>query len=168
MNAGDSSTVDSDAKALLAQHRWAGLATNDRDGRPYASMVAYALYPQSAGVLFFLSRLSAHTRHLLSNGECSLVISQVDDGLGDPQTLARLTLQGQVNVIARTSSDFDRAKASYCRRLPQSERLFEFSDFVLFHFQAERGRCIAGFGRAHELTSLQLSRVLSWPDSQTR
>ncbi len=159
--------MEDEARALLVQHRWAGLATNDGDKKPYASMVAYALYPQRAGVLFFLSRLSAHTQHLLSNGECSLIISQADNGLGDPQTLTRLTLQGQVHVIARTSSDFGRAKETYCRCLPQSERLFGFSDFILFYFQPEWGRCIAGFGRADKLTSLQLSRMLSCQNVQT-
>ena len=116
------------------------------------SMVAYAVYSEHVGLVFFLSRLAVHTQHLLENSHCSVVISQRDDGQCDPQSLARVTLQGKVAAIERTSLAFENAKACYCQRLPHSERLFEFADFSLFHFQPGRGRYIAGFGRTHRLS----------------
>ena len=93
--------------------------------------------------------LSTHGRALLSRRD-------FDDGQGDPQTLSRLTLTGHVEVVPRDSDVFENAKLCYCHRLPASERLFGFGDFVLFRFLPDTARFIGGFGRAHNVKAEQI------------
>ena len=51
--------------ALIRSQRVAALGTL-RDDCPFVSMVAYAAEPDFGGLLLHLSRLAAHTRHLLA------------------------------------------------------------------------------------------------------
>ena len=145
----------SEVRELIFNHRWAALATISGQ-LPFASMVAYAPYVPSSHLLFLLSQLSPHTQHLSKIADCSLVISQSDNGEDDPQTLSRLTLTGRVKVISRDSDEFESAKQCYCHCLPASERLFGFGDFLLFKFSPDKARFIGGFGRAHNVKIEQI------------
>ncbi|HKJ76630.1 MAG TPA: pyridoxamine 5'-phosphate oxidase family protein, partial [Gammaproteobacteria bacterium] len=69
---------DAAAAALLRQQRWAALASLGRDGRPLASMVAYAAEPDLSAFYLHLSRLAAHTGNRLATPEASLAISEPD------------------------------------------------------------------------------------------
>ena len=66
-----------------------------------------------------------------------------------PQTLARLTLMGQVKSLERDSQHYQRVRALYLRRLPESEQLFEFTDFVLFEMTPAAVHYVGGFVRAY-------------------
>ena len=85
------SSIQIEIARLVLSKRWGALATLN-DGAPLASMVAYAPEPEIAGILMFLSGLSAHTRNLLDDPRCSLVVTEADPGKGDPQTLPRVSL----------------------------------------------------------------------------
>lgn len=146
--------------ALLREQRWAALATQDA-GEPNAAMVAYASEPELAGFLLLLSRLSLHTRHLLSHGLGSLAVSEPDLHVEDPQTLRRVTLSGPIKVIDRDAPDYGAARECYCARLPASAQLFGFGDFELFRLVPRELRFVAGFGRAMTLNAAQLARCLS-------
>jgi general stress protein 26 len=106
---------------LLRETRWAALATVGGNGRPHASMVAYAGNGALTKLYFHLSRMAAHTGNLVENPHCSLAISEQDDHHGDPQLLARATLQGSVEVVPRDSDEYRAAMGSYLERLPDSE-----------------------------------------------
>ena len=143
---------------LISGQRWAALATLSEDG-PLASMVAYVPEPGFSGFLLYLSRLAAHTRNLLQDARASLVITQTDSGEGDPQTLARVSLQGKVIALNRDSKEFTAARAAYIRRLPEAELLFGFSDFVLFRLEPAEVRYIGGFACAYTLNGEQLQKI---------
>ena len=143
---------------LISGQRWAALATLSEDG-PLASMVAYVPESGVSGFLLYLSRLAAHTRNLLQDARASLVITQSDSGEGDPQTLARVSLQGKVVALNRDSEGFTAARAAYIRRLPEAELLFGFSDFVLFRLEPAEVRYIGGFARAYTLNGEQLQKI---------
>ncbi|MBH24345.1 MAG: pyridoxamine 5'-phosphate oxidase [Myxococcales bacterium] len=145
---------------IIRDLRWAGLATVDGDGAPHASMVAYVPEEDRLGLLLHLSRLSRHTRNLFANPTASLIISQPDPLSGDPQTLARITLTGQVEVIERDSAAWEAGRDRYLAALPDSERLFGFKDFTLFRFRPHKARYIGGFARAFSLTEAQLTDML--------
>ena len=145
-----------DIADLIFHHRWAALVTSTKE-LPSVSMVAYATDAREMGLLLFLSQLAPHTRQLIKNPVCCLGVSQGDDGVVDPQTLSRISLNGQVSRVARDDSRFDEWKQVYCKRLPASERLFGFADFSLFLFRPEHGRYVGGFGQAHNLTTQQIS-----------
>lgn len=133
---------------LVKQRRWAALATSAANGAPMASMVGYVCGEDSTVIYLHLSRLAAHTGNLLTNGKAALVVCEDDDGDGDPQELARVTLQGRATAVARDSDEYRRARDRYLERLPASEQLFEFPDFILFRLDVESARFVGGFAQA--------------------
>lgn len=143
---------------LIRTSRWAALATLGRDG-PEASWVAYAFEPDFSFFYLHLSRLAAHTRNLLADPRAGLAISQPDRAGLDPQQLARVGLQGRVAPIARDVPDYPRAAALYQQRLPDSEPLFGFGDFLLLRLEVERARFVGGFARAHTLSGEGLRKA---------
>lgn len=140
---------------LIRSQRWAALATL-KQGAPFASLVAYAPEPDFSAFVLHLSRLAPHTQHLLGDPRASLAISEPDVGGGDPQGLARLTVQGVVEEILRDGDEYAAARGLYLERLPEAEQLFSFSDFVLFRLVAEEARYIGGFARIYSLSAAQL------------
>jgi len=148
---------------LLHTTRWVALATA-RDEEPLASWVAVAPEPDFGGFLLHLSHLALHTRYLETNPRVALAWSEPDTGKGDPQTLARLSLQGVVHPIAREHADYARAQACYLACLPDAGQTFALGDFTLYRFIPDTGRFVPGFGRAHRVTPAELRQVaLAWP-----
>ncbi len=140
---------------LIRSQRWAALATLDASA-PFASMVAYASEPGFSGFLLHLSRLAPHTRNLLTDPQASLVIGEPDTGQADPQTLARVSIQGKVVQLPRGSADYQAGRALYLDHLPCAEPLFSFDDFTLFRLVPHEARYVGGFARAYTLSREQL------------
>lgn len=133
----------------MRQTRWAALATA-RDNEPLSTWVA--VVPCDRSYLMHISHLALHTRFLLANPRASLSFSEPDaDPSRDPQTLARVSLQGHVEQIARQGAEWDTARARYLSKLPQATTHFELGDFHLVRFVMEAARYVPGFGRAHRL-----------------
>lgn len=153
------SAITREAAALVRAQRWAALATLDA-GRPLASMVAYALDEQNAGLLFFLSQLAQHTRNLLESPEVSLAITEPDSHDGDPQRLQRVTLTGRVEVVRRGTGAFDAAAERYVDRFPDALPRFELGDFLLFRFVPGDARYVGGFARAARFTWTDIVQAL--------
>ena len=140
---------------LIRAERWAALATL-REGAPFASLVAYAPEPDLAGFVLHLSSLAPHTQNLLSDPRASLAIGEPDTGGGDPHSLARLSVQGVVEVVAPETAEYEAARDLYLQRLPETERLFSFGDFVLFRLIPKEARYVGGFARAFSLSAAEL------------
>lgn len=144
---------------LLGGGRWAALATYG-DGVPLASMVAYACEPEFTGFLLHLSRLSAHTRNLLASPVTSLVISEPDSGrVRNPQTLARISIQGEARTLREDSSGYAEARELYEKRFPDSSPLFGFGDFLLFRLVPREARFVAGFASAYTIDAEELKKA---------
>lgn len=141
---------------LLRSQRWGALATADASALPMASMVGYVTGGDASVVYLHLSRLAAHTTNLLANPQAALVVSEADDGAGDPQQLARLTLQGQTQVVTRDSAEYGAARERYLQRLPAAARLFDFPDFLLFRLDVASARFVGGFAQARTLGAAAL------------
>jgi heme iron utilization protein len=149
--------------ALIRGQRQASLGTL-ADGLPFVSMVLYVLTQNEDGqpvLLIHVSKLSTHTKHLLAEPRASLLIAQPDTGEGDPQALPRVTMQVRAHVLAAGSAAYERAKTAYISRLPQSEFLFTFPDFVLFQLELGEARYVGGFAKAFSLNEKQLVDVLA-------
>ena len=146
-------------RRLLSEQRWACLGTLD-EGRPFVSWVAYVV-DGDGSLLLHLSRLAKHTRNLLSDGAVSLAISEIDDGRSDPQTLARITLDGVVEVVARDSAAYPSGRGRYLARLPDAAMLFDFEDFSLFRLAPQAARYVEGFGSTHRLNGERLRQLLA-------
>lgn len=136
--------------ALIRERRWAALATQGANG-PEVSWVAYAPEADLGGFLLHLSTLAAHTRNLLTHPRVTLGISALEQDGADPQTLPRVTIQGEVVLIPRDSAGYSDAVDCYQTRLPDSASRFEFSDFLLLRLRPKRVRFVGGFARASTL-----------------
>ncbi len=150
-------------RQLIEQQCAAALGTITPDGAPYVSYVLYAIERRAGhppGLLLFLSRLSAHTRHLLAEPRLSLLITADQASATDPQALARITLQGTAIALATDDPDYAAARACYLQRLPAQEHLFALPDFSLFRVSLREGRYIGGFARAYTLDAERLAAVL--------
>ena len=133
---------------LLARERWGCLATLDADGAPRAAMVAVVPEAGDGCLLLHLSTLSRHTRNLLERPAVSLALSEQYGGQPDPQTLARVAVQGEVREVPRDDAAFARLRAVYVAALPDAAQRFGFGDFRLVRLAATEARYIGGFARA--------------------
>lgn len=149
-----------DLVSLVQTQRWGALATVGDDGQPLASSVAYALAPGARGFLLHLSRLAEHTRNVLKRPGASLVIGEPDHGDGDPQTLARFSIQGLAERLQPDAPAYADARAAYTARLPDSEQRFGFADFELFLLAPVRAHYVGGFARAFALDADAVVSVL--------
>lgn len=140
---------------LLRGQRWACLGTQDQD-QPYVSWVAFVAEADFSGLILHLSRLAKHTRNLEAEPRVSLALSEPDDGRSDPQTLARLTLQGRIAAVERHDEHYEALKALYLGRLPDAEMMFQFDDFSLYRFVPESGRYVEGFASSHAINADKL------------
>ena len=112
-----------------------------------------------------LRRLSLHTRHLLENPKASLAVSEPETAeVANPQTLARVSVQGEAAELAPGSPEYGAARALYEARLPASIPLFGFGDFLLFRFVPREARYVAGFARAYTLTAQDLTEASGAPN----
>ncbi len=143
---------------LLRDTRWAALATVGAHG-PLATQVAWDPDPDLTGGQLHLSRLAAHTRHLLTDPGAALSLSEIDDGREDPQTLARVTLEGEASPFDREAPEWTAARERYLARFPAANQWFEFTDFTLFRFTIARARYVGGFANAHTLRADDLRQA---------
>lgn len=120
--------------------RKAALATM-LDGAPYVSLVTVAFDLDLAPILL-LSGLADHTRNLMADARCSLLLDGTD-GLPNPQTGPRVTLSGHAEQVAD-----ERLRARFLGRHPGAALYAGFADFALWRVVPRRAHFVGGFGRA--------------------
>ncbi|RVU36364.1 DUF2470 domain-containing protein [Hwanghaeella grinnelliae] len=129
-------------RATLATKMRAGQETVEGVGAPYASLVLMGSGPDAAPLLL-LSTLADHTKNLLADPVCSLMVDGTK-GLTDPLTGARATLQGRLE-----KTDDRGLMERYIRRHPSAAMYAGFGDFSLYRMSVQRAHLVAGFGRIH-------------------
>jgi putative heme iron utilization protein len=146
-------------RELLKTHQVAALGTLHK-GRPYVSMVPFALLPGGTGFVIHVSTLASHTKDMLASPEVSLlVVAPVAVGVS-PQELARVTIQGQAVPVAALSPGHLNAKSVYLARFPQSAQMFSFSDFSLFAIVPTLIRFVGGFAQARTISAETLTELM--------
>jgi hypothetical protein len=139
------------ARKLIRGAREATLATVT-DGQPFASLVTPACAPD-LGLLMWLSTLSAHTRHLMRDGRCALLIAGEAEG-PNPQTRPRVTVTGQA---ARVEGEQASAlKAIWLARHPYAALYADFADFALWRVLPQAALFVGGFARARTIAAAAL------------
>src|SRR3972149_11707160 len=136
---------------LIQEQRIAAFGTL-RDTAPFVSMVLFPASPDFASFYIHISRLAQHTRDILQDSRSSLMIAETDRGPGDPQTLARVSIQGESTEIPTADAGYEQAKSIYLQKFPQAASNFGLGDFSLFRIQPIKARYIAGFGKIFNLT----------------
>ncbi|MCS6908997.1 MAG: pyridoxamine 5'-phosphate oxidase family protein [Anaerolineales bacterium] len=143
---------------LLRAQRIAALGTLHA-GAPSVSHVVFAAAPDFSAIYLHLSRLATHTRDLLADPRCSLLLVETERPSQNPLTLARVSLYGVASVLAPDAAEFTTAKALYIEKLPFTEFNFTLGDFSLFRFTPAGGRFVGGFARAHDVTPADLQQA---------
>jgi len=154
------STSEQTLAQLLRNTRIAALGTI-HDGEPNLAMVAVAVESDFSVFYIHVSRLGKHTRDMETDPHVSLLFTEADNGRADPQTLARVSLQGKVEMVERNNPDYPRVKSLYLKRFPEAEKLFSLGDFNLWRISPKGGRFVAGFGQAFNIVPDALKKISS-------
>ena len=160
-------TMDADTSrllgALVRSRSVAALATL-HGGRPFASMIPYALWHGDDGRLRFVthvSRLSAHTRDMLESPDACLLITAPEPGGTDaaipPQALPRVSVPVTAEFVGAEHPDHAALEAAYLGRFPFAAEWFALGDFSIVSFEPAAARFVAGFARAMTVSPAQLS-----------
>lgn len=144
--------------SLIRNTRIAALGTL-HDGEPNLAMVAIAVESDFSAFYIHVSRLGRHTRDMEADPRVSLLLTETDDNRADPQTLARLSLNGTAGILLRTDPHYARVKYAYLTRFPEAEQLFSLGDFNLWRISPKGGRFVAGFAQAFNIVPEALVKV---------
>jgi len=125
--------------------------------------VPYALLQNGAGFVIHVSGLAAHTKDMVADPRVSLMVMAVPDSDGNPQALARVTVQGEAVHIPDEAPILAVAKAAYLARFPSSAQTFELGDFALFAIRATSARFVGGFAQARSVSDEGMVEVLHGP-----
>lgn len=144
---------------LLRTQEVAALGTLHQ-GRPYVSMVPFAMLPGGTDFIIHVSQLAAHTKDMLTSPPVSLLVIAPPVPGVMAQEQARITVQGEAVQRVAGTSGHAAAKAAYLARFPQSEPMFGFSDFSLFVIVPDTIRFVGGFAQATTISRETLAEVL--------
>lgn len=147
-------------RTLIIKQSLAALGTV-QGGEPFVSMVPFAIEPSSGRLIIHVSTLAAHTKHMLENARVSLMVMAAPSPDVSAQATPRVTIQGSAIQLDKASTGYEKAKAVYVERFPQSLDLFGFSDFSLFAITPTSARFVAGFAQAMTLRAEDFCAALS-------
>lgn len=143
---------------LIRNARVAALGTL-HDGEPNLAMVAIAVESNFSAFYIHVSTLGRHTRDMQTDPRVSLLLTETDDNRPDPQTLARLSLNGTAEMLPRNNPHYPQVKHAYLTRFPEAEQLFSLGDFNLWRISPKGGRFVAGFAQAFNVVPEVLVKV---------
>ncbi len=141
------------ARRLLRAARVGTLGTQT-GGQPFTALVTPATAPDLS-VLLFLSSLSEHTRHLLAEPRCALMVAGPAEG-ANPQTAPRLTVTGLAQRIEEGRIEDGALKARWLAVHPYAALYADFGDFSLWRLRPSAGLFVGGFARATRLRQGEL------------
>ena len=136
-------------RGLLSKERIAHLGTL-RNGAPMVSMTLYMPAPDFSAFYVHVSRLAWHTQDMLQDPRVALSIAESDDARADPFTLMRVTIRGEAVQIP------DGPKDAWLARFPEQAINFQLADFSFWTITPRDARFVAGFGRIHNLSAMEL------------
>jgi len=144
------------ARSLIATARHGALAVivPGDSGFPGASRVALATDHDGTPVIL-VSSLAWHTRAIVEEPRCSLLVGEV--GKGDPLAHPRISLFLTAHPVERGSPDHDRIRRRYLARHPKASLYVDFGDFAFFRLAVSHASLNGGFGKAYELTAADLA-----------
>jgi putative heme iron utilization protein len=146
----DKSTKDTLVN-LINSSKIASLGTS-LNNVPYVSMVSYSYSLDLTEFYVHLSQLAFHTQNILSNPNVSLMICQPETLSNNPQTLARISINGIINAINSSNNDYEKIKDNFLMKNPKSKLYFNLGDFILFKLIVQNARFVAGFGQTYNLS----------------
>ena len=149
-------------RQLLVDRQVGALATL-HDGRPFASMIPFAIARASDGLrlVTHVSRLSAHTRDMLASPDVCLLVTAAESAAVPPQALPRVSISAVAEFIPVDHPDHPALKAAYLGKFPNAADLFQLGDFEIVALDPTSARFIAGFARALTLSPESLAAAIT-------
>lgn len=137
------------ARTLIRTARYGAIAVLDPEtGAPLASRVGTATDIDGTP-LILVSMLSAHTRALIADSRCSLLVGE--PGKGDPLAHPRITISCNALQLQSETAERARAERRYLNRHPKAKLYAGLGDFHFFRLEPERASLNGGFGKAYLL-----------------
>jgi putative heme iron utilization protein len=102
-------------------------------------------------ILLLLSQLAEHTRHLMADPRCSLMVSGMAES-ANPQTTPRVTLTGVAEVVTEPA-----LKTRFLAVHPYAALYADFGDFATWRIKPAAGLLVGGFARAFRLKPADLA-----------
>jgi len=147
-------------RTLLQTQRVAALGTLNNAGKPFVSMVPFAIEPDSGTLVIHVSQLAPHTGFLLADSAVSVMVMQAEVA-GEPvHALPRVSFDGLATRLVPNSAAWQAARHAYLARFPEAEPITELGDFSFVAISVTQARQVAGFGAARGLASEDLASVL--------
>jgi putative heme iron utilization protein len=144
------------AKRLITSARFGALAIiHPKTKTPHATRIAIGT-TQNGTLLSLISDLSLHTKALRQSAACGLLLGE-PSGKGDPLTHPRISLQATASFLARDDPQFAATREAYLESHPKSKLYIDFADFNFVTFHITQASLNGGFGKAYELTKLDLA-----------
>lgn len=145
-------------RSLLVNAKYASLGVNDTSsGFPLVSRVA-ACFAKSTGLFFAGSDLSLHSKSLLQDAKCSLMLGE--PGKGDGLAYARITFVGRASRMLNTHERRGEFREVFVKTHPKAELYIDFLDFGFYPIELERAYLNGGFGKAYHLDKDDLSALV--------
>ena len=145
-------------RQLLVETRVLSLAVLV-ESKPFVGLLPFVVRPDFSAVLIHASDLARHTRGLSQDAPFSVLLQIPDRSDADPLQLPRVSLEGEVRVLERGTSQYDSGKELYLSRFPGSAQTFSLGDFRLYELELEKGRLVAGFAQAATVTGAILREL---------
>ena len=132
------------ARTLMAGQTTGALSTLSVEppGFPYGSYITLGL--DGGAPVFLVSRLAEHTKNLLREPRCSLMVAE--HGASDPLANGRVTLVGVCEELERGEASSS-AREAYLARNPSASYYVDFKDFSFWRLAVQQIRYIGGYGR---------------------
>lgn len=124
---------------------------------PLVSRVAVAT-DQLGTPILLVSALSLHTKALLENKHCSLLLGE--PGKGDPLAHPRITLQCEASFLDPNERETKNVRERFLIANPKSRMYIDFADFSFVRLMIGSAFLIGGFGQAFQLNGAQLRKPI--------
>lgn len=141
--------VKLDAITILRQSDYGALATLDPEtGHPQCTRVVIGTFG-SAQPVILVSALTAHTKAIIKDPRCSLLLGEVQKG--DPLINPRLTLNCSAARVMPDDLELQAIRERWLDQHPKSKIYIDLPDFAFFRLNVTEATYIAGFGQAFKL-----------------
>ena len=146
-------------KQLIIEQRVGSLAVLV-EGKPYASMVPFALTEDGSAALIHASSMARHSAGLQADAPYALLIHELDSSPDkNPAQLGRITLEGAVRPLSREEPAYAAGQHAYLEKFPKSQITFQLGDFTLYELRIDLARLVAGFAKTFDLTPRDIAAV---------
>jgi heme iron utilization protein len=125
--------------------RFAVLATSDDEGRPYTSLIAFALTADRRTLLFATSRATSKYRNLTSQPAVSILIDNRSQSVGDLKGARAVTLLGSARELRSDDNDQGEYQNGFKERHPELAAFVESPATAFFAVSIERAVHVTRF-----------------------